>query len=992
VVYDPAKSPDQSGSQKAVNQPINKRIELPTSRIDPSRQLAFTYRGKKFHGFKGDTVATALYANGVRLFSRSLKYHRPRGIYSLDGESGNCLMEVNGIPNVHAEQTFLKNNMTVESQNILGTPAWDLLGILDKFHWAMPAGFYYRRFHKPYRLWPFFMKQLRKIAGLGRLNPNPSEKKSDELYINAEVCVVGAGPAGMRAALSAAQHGVRVVLLEARPWSGGAFDYRASEYSAGVPLFQRAKQLAARVEQAANVRIFRQATLLGIYNDNLITACQKACEEQGDDECYIEIRAESIVVATGCTERPLIFENNERPGVMQADCAQRLARTYGLLPGRCAVFSIGHDLGLEAAVDLADLGLTVACVADCRYEGQDPELIRALAERQIPYLQGWVAAGARGAKTLKKVWLTTTDGAVKREFNCDLLVSSAGLSTVPNPLFLTSAQMVYDTHTGLFLPRQLPPKIHAAGRMLGYHHPGAIEASGHLAGLLAVSDCAIDVEKQLTEARDHLNDLPGPPRGCGLVRAPGRAGRQFICFDEDVTVNHIYQACEMGFDRPELAKRFTAAGTGPTQAGIPGQNLPMAVARYQGKSLAAAAPTTVRPPLSGTLLGTYAGRNADIYKQTPLHRVQIESNAVFRRVGPWKRARYFAKDATARAEIKGVRNKVGLIDVSTLGKFRLFGPDALKALQRVYVGDLSKMSPGKLKYSAMCNDDGCLIDDGVVVQLGENDYYFTTSTGRAGATAEWFRYQTRFDNWCFHIVNLTDAFGAINVAGPRSREVIEHLTDEDVSNPAFPYMGYREIRLRNAIDVRVLRLGFVGELSFEIHIPASYTPTVWNWLLQAGKDMGILPFGLEAQNVLRLEKGHIIIGVESEIRTTLHDLGMGFLWERHKPEAKTIGAFALKETEDQQGRLKLVGFKMNDAAVTPKEGSLIVDEAIQGYVCSARYSECLDAAIGMALVESALTEPGTPLKIFEGGTRDPRYQATVVTRPFYDPEGKRMKI
>jgi len=969
-----------------------KRIELPTTRIDPSRQIAFKYRGKTFHGIEGDTVATALYANGVRIFSRSLKYHRPRGIYSLDGESGNCLMQVNGMPNVHAEQTLLKDNMHVEPQNVLGTPEWDLLGILDQFHWAMPAGFYYRMFHRPYRFWPFFMKQLRKIAGLGRLNPNFSGKNYDELYLNAEVCVVGAGPAGMRAALAAASHGVRVVLLEAQPWLGGCFDYRTSEYSAGMALFQRTRQLAEKVEQTVNIRIFRKTSLLGIYNDNLITACQKDSKADGDDERYIEIRAESIVVATGCTERPLVFENNERPGVMQAGCAQRLARTYGLLPGRRAVFSIGHDMGLEAAVDLADVGLTVACVADCRSAGQDPLLIEALAERQIPYLQGWVAAGARGAKTLKSVWLTTTDGALKRKFKCDLLVSSAGLSTVPNPLFLTPARMAYDTHTGLFLPRRLPPKIHAAGQMMGYQSAESIEASGHLAGLSAVTDCGIDVAKQLNEARGHLNDLPGPPRGCDLVRAPGRQDRQFICFDEDVTVNHIYQACEMGFDRPELAKRFTAAGTGPTQAGIPGQNLPMAVARYRGQPLGATVPTTVRPPMRGTLLGTYAGRNADIYKQTPLHKVQLESNAVFRRVGPWKRARYFAKDATARAEIKSVRNKVGLIDVSTLGKFRLFGPDALKALQRVYVGDMSKMSPGKLKYSAMCNDDGCLIDDGVVVQLGENDYYFTTSTGRAGATAEWFRYQTRFDNWCFHMVNLTDAFGAINVAGPRSREVIEHLTDEDVSNPAFPYMGYREIRLKNAIDVRMLRLGFVGELSFEIHIPASYTPTVWNWLLEAGKDTGILPFGLEAQNVLRLEKGHIIIGVESEIRTTLHDLGMGFLWERHKTEAKTIGAFALKETEEQQGRLKLVGFKMNDAAVIPKEGSLIVADGICGYVCSARYSECLDASIGMALVESALTKPGTPLKIFEDGMGDHRYQATVVTRPFYDPEGKRMKI
>jgi sarcosine oxidase subunit alpha len=970
---------------------MTRRIDSPTRHIDPSRKLAFTYRGKKFLGVEGDTVATALYANGVRIFSRSLKYHRPRGLYSLNGESGNCLMQLDGIPNVRAEQTLLRNNMQVKPQNIVGTPKRDLLGILDKFHWAMAAGFYYRMFHRPYRLWPFFMRRLRQMAGLGRLNPNPCKKKYDALYVTAEVGVVGAGPAGLSAALSAARHGVRVVLLEAQPWLGGSFDYRTSEYSAGVPLFQRAQQLAAQVDHTANIRIFRQTRLLGIYNDNLITACQKAAEAESIDERYIEIRAESIVVATGCSERPLLFENNERPGVMQVACAHRLARTYGLLPGRRAVFSIGHDLGLEAAVDLADLGIEIACVADCRSEGQSPEWVATLAERQIPYRQGWVASRAGGTGKLKKVRLATTDGSVKREFKCDLLVASAGLSTVPNPLFLTPARLAYDTHTGLFLPLQLPPKIHAAGSMLGYQSPASIEASGHLAGVLAVSDCGIDVRQQLTDARDRLDDLAGPARGCELVSAPGRPHRQFICFDEDVSVKNIYQACEMGFDRPELAKRFTAAGTGPSQAGIPGQNLSMVVARYHGKSPIESAPTTVRPPLSGTLLATYAGHNADLYKQTPLHKVQLEKGAVFRRIGPWKRARYFSKDIAARAEIQTVRSRVGLIDVSTLGKFRLFGPDALSALQRIYVGDMSRMSPGRLKYSAMCNEDGCLIDDGVIVQRGESDYYLTTSTGRAGATTEWFRYHTRFDNWRFHIVNLTDAFGAINLAGPRSREVLERLTDEDVSNESIPYLGYREIKLRDTINVRVMRLGFVGELSFEIHIPASYTQTVWRWLMEAGADMGMGPFGLEAQNVLRLEKGHIIIGVESEIRTTLHDLGMGFLWDRHKPQAKTIGAFALKETEKQEGRLKLIGFKVNDSDRPPLEGSLIVDDKIRGYVCSARYSDCLNASIGMALVEPTLTQPGVQLIIFEDGKQDQQATATVVTRPFYDPEGKRMK-
>jgi sarcosine oxidase subunit alpha len=392
-----------------------------------------------------------------------------------------------------------------------------------------------------------------------------------------------------------------------------------------------------------------------------------------------------------------------------------------------------------------------------------------------------------------------------------------------------------------------------------------------------------------------------------------------------------------------------------------------------------------------TFLGTYAGRNPNLFKRTPLYESQKEFGAIFHRVGAWKRARYFSKDFTARDEIENVRNNVGLIDVSTLGKFRIFGPDALKALQRVYVGDMSRIPMGKVKYSAMCNEDGCLIDDGVVVNRGENDYSFTSSTGRAGSTVEWFRYHTRYDGWDFNMVNLTDALGAINLAGPGARAMLQELTNADLSNKAFPFMGYREFTLKEIVPVRAMRLGFVGELSYELHVPASLTQMVWNWLIEAGNEFGIRPFGLEAQNVLRLEKGHVIIGQESEIRASLHDLGLGFLWYRKKPEAKTVGAPALRFTENQKGRMKLIGFKMDDPSRTPKDGSVIVDSTIRGYVCTARYSVTLRESIGMGLVDSDLAKQGTRLEIFEDGVGDERVNATVVPRPFYDPEGKRLK-
>ncbi len=421
---------------------MNRLEKLPTFRIDAAQTIALRYKNKTFEGVSGDTVASALYANGIRIFSRSLKYHRPRGLYSLDGECSNTCMQVNGIPNVRTENTLLEDGMQVKAQNVKGTPETDLMGFMDKLDWAMPAGFYYRSMHKPARIWPIALKQVRKAAGLGKISPDfQMPGKFDQIYPTADVCVIGGGPAGMSAALAAAEQGLRVILLESRPWPGGFFDYRKAENGDGVPLFQRARQLAEKLEQITNVRIFTRTAVVGVYNNNLITAFQKGRATDHFDERYVEIRAESVVVATGCIERPLLFENNERPGVMQIACAHRLARTYGLLPGERAVFSIGHDLGLEAALDLFDLGLKVCCVADIREDGQDPRLLEGLAERNIPLLKGWVATEAHGTKALNQVKLATIQGTLRKEFTCDLLVASVGMTPLTGPLSLAQAEL-----------------------------------------------------------------------------------------------------------------------------------------------------------------------------------------------------------------------------------------------------------------------------------------------------------------------------------------------------------------------------------------------------------------------------------------------------------------------------------------------------------------------------------------------------------------------
>ncbi|MFO7642853.1 MAG: 2Fe-2S iron-sulfur cluster-binding protein [Desulfosarcina sp.] len=971
---------------------MNRLNQLPTLRITPSEKRSLNYRGKTVQGVAGDTIATALFANGVRVFARSLKYHRPRGLYSLDGECSNTCMQVDGIPNVRTENTLLKEGMVVKEQNVKGSADHDWLAFIDKLDWMMPAGFYYKTMHKPASVWPVAMKQIRKAAGIGVISADHQVMgRYDEQYIKAEITVIGGGAAGMSAALAAAESGLRVVLLESRPHLGGCFDYRVSSSNDGTPLYQRARDLAERLKESPNIRVFTHTSMVGAYTNNLITAFQVGKAGNEFTERYVEIRSGSVVVATGCIERPLIFEHNERPGVMQVGCAHRLARTYGLLPGSEAVFSVGHDLGLEAAVDLFDLGLKVHCVADIREDGQNPALMLALAERRIPVLKGWVAVAAHGGKRVEKVTLATVEGTAKRQFPCDLLVASAGLTPLTGPFILAQAKMGYDSHTGYFLPIELPEKMFPAGRITGVNDPAAIEASGRLAGLKAAVASGAQMEPAVAEAQKRVATLPGPERGCKLATAPVKGRKSFICFDEDTTIKNIKQAIDMGFDVPELIKRFTSAGTGPGQGGIPGHNLPLFVAKYTA-SINTPVPTTVRPPLVPTLLATYAGYNHHMFKRTPLHESQKADGGVFRNIGVWQRARYFSSDFSCKDEILNVRNNVGMLDGSTLGKFRIHGPDALKALQRVYVSDMSKVAAGRIKYSAMCNDDGCVMDDGVVVKLGENDYYFTTSSGRAGQTVEWIRYHTRFDGWTFNLVNLTDAMGVINLSGPNARKVLAKVVDEDVSNEAFPFAGYKELFIQGTLFVRAMRLGFVGECSYELHVPSSAMQSVWDMLKTAGSEFGIRNFGVEAQNVLRLEKCHIILGSESEQRTNLLDVGLGFLWDRKKTEAKTVGAVALRQAEKDPGRLKLVGIRMEDDNRPARDGSLIVDNKVRGYVATMRKSFTTGQAVGMALVESQLADVGTRLEIFEDECNGVRLYARVVAMPFYDPDGKRMKM
>lgn len=973
----------------------------PTQRITRDREMLFTYRGKPMKGLAGDTIATALYANGVRIFSRSMKYHRPRGLYNLDGLSSHCLMTVDGEPNIRGCRTPLRDGMAVTPQNVLGTPEWDLMSVMQLLGFAMPAGFYYKVLHKPSWVWPYAQEVIRRAAGLGRIDPDKPDAIYENRFLNAEVCVIGGGPAGMEAALAAAKGGVRVILIERSAHLGGSFDYRLIPVVPAIPAYRYAARLAEEVKACENIQVFCSTAATAIYQSNQVTAVQQGGLADHFRETYLEIRARSVVVSTGATERPLLFENNDLPGIMQAGCAHQLIHTYGLKPGDRAILSGAHDGMLELACDLAGVGVEVAAVADARASGFDEALAARVRQLSIPFYPGYAVSKAHGFRRVKGVTLKPlASGRDVRRLSADLLVASAGEAPLSQLLQVAGARMAYNAGCAKFLPMRLPQGVYAAGRVMGVENVSTILAQGRVAGLAALAGAGVDVEEPLREAREVAASLPGPPPGLAKLKPHPGSHKCFVCFDEDVTIDQVEGAMGEGYDQVELVKRYTTVGTGPSQSYLSGVNLPLLVAENKGLAAGEVMPTTVRPPVVPTSLAALAGRRHASSKRTPLHDGQKALGGTLKLAGVWERARYFGEE-TARAEIERVRNGVGFIDVSTLGKFLLKGPDALKVLNRVYVGNMGRVREGRLTYSAMCNEQGIIIDDGVVTKTGENEYYFTTSSLRAGNTAEWVAFHTKEEDWQYALANLTDALAAINLAGPRSRQVLAKLTDADCSNAAFPYMGFRRMKLCGTIDASVMRVGFVGELSFEIHFPASYGEALQGAILEAGKELGIGPFGLEAQSVLRLEKGHVILGTDTDNHSTLHDIGMGWAWDRSKTDAGTVGAPALRFTESQTHRQKLVAFIMDSTSETPSDGSIVVaGGVVKGRVTSSRTSETLGQSIGLALVDPDLAVMGGALDFYTDSRLVGKKQevpevrtvrGTIVRAPFYDPEGVRLK-
>ncbi|AXQ48638.1 2Fe-2S iron-sulfur cluster-binding protein [Pseudomonas vlassakiae] len=953
--------------------------------IDRERPLRFEFDGQACPGFAGDTIASALLGNGRWLLSRSFKYHRPRGPLSMAGQDANTLVQLPEEPNVLADLEAARDGQVVAGQNFNGSLEHDRDAYLGKFSRFMPVGFYYRSFYKPKGMWKVWEPLIRKKAGLGVLDLGFRPQYYDKAYLFVDLAVIGAGPAGLRAALDAANAGAKVLLIEQQPVLGGSLTYARFDI-AGTRAASLRQELLAAVEGQPNIQVLCEATCNGWFTDNYLPVIQH--------KRLYKVRATRCLVAAGSFDQPVVFRNNDLPGVMLTSAAQRLMKLYAVKPGQRAVILTGHDDGYLAALDLQEQGVAVAALVDMRAAPADTALASELKRRDIPVHLGstvYEALHEAGMRHVTGVDIRPITGQGKvadhgLRVACDLLCMSAGYMPVYQLLCQAGGKLAYDVNRDEFTISHLPVGLDIAGSVNGRHRldnvltdasRGAAEALAAL-GLPAATPSACVAEAKV--------NFPWPI-------FPHPKGKDFVDFEEDLQVRDIVNATRSGYRDVQLVKRFSTVGMGPSQGRHSALPTARLVAQATGRSISETGVTTARPPFQAEKLAHVAGRAFDPYRQTPMHRRHLQAGAQMMPAGSWQRPAFYGKpehrERCVQEEARHVREKVGLIDVSTLGGLDVRGPDAAELLERLYTFGFAKLAIGRTRYALMTNEHGVVIDDGVCARLAEQHFYVTATTSGVDRIYQQmlkWNAQWRLD---VDIANVTAALAAVNLAGPLARQVLAKLcNDVELSAEAFPYLGVR-LGTVAGIPARILRVGFVGELGYEVHVPARHAERLWDSLMQAGAGLGIRPFGLETQRLLRLEKGHVIIGQDSDGMSHPAELDMQWAIGRKKPFF--VGKRSIEILEAQPLKRKLVGFTLPKGSPQPLEGHLVLDGPdISGNVTSCEYSQTLGQIIGLAYAGAHQAMPGMHIPIrVEGGVM---VNAKVVPLPFYDPDNLRQEL
>jgi sarcosine oxidase subunit alpha len=884
------------------------------------------------------------------------------------------MMTVDGRYNTRIARTQVVDGMVVEPQFKRG---FDIYRLADKASSAMQVGFYYKNpaLYKSKKVWNKAREMMRRAPGnLGEIKPLKSKPKIDEVNLTPELMVVGGGLAGMEAALAGVRAGIRVVLVEAEPWLGGFEAFQGPEH---LGLFQ---DLKTELTQYPNLTLLLSTTASMLYPDGLALGIQEGAAAGPFLERSYLIRAKSIVFATGAMDRPLMFMHNDRPGVILPQTAQRLIHLFGVKPADQTVLAGGDDHLYQVALDLTRVGVEVAGLADCR-KTVPSDLKTVLESKGIAVWTHSTVVEAKGKPVVSGAVVATIGSSKGKTIKCDGIVAGSGIT----PLFKLTAQgearMHYDKQLGYHLPAELPAGYAAAGRLLGLADPTAIRASGRLAAAIALRKAGLDLAGELKRAEEILSGakrIINPPQ----MRAVEAKDRRFICFGNDVTEKDIDQALDEGFDHLEMLKRYTTATMGPEQGALSQANFLDYLAHLRPETMGSQRINTPRPPLTGVSMAVMAGQQCDIPRTPPLHHKQLAMGGQTIRTGPWLRIDHFGDP---EGESSALHQTAVLLDVSTLGKFRLFGPDAAKWFNRINTRSVDTLEEKKILYFATVNEEGVVIDDGIAVKLAESDYYFTSSTARSAMIPPWYNNYKHRD-WQAWLVGLTEANAGMNLCGPKARDILANLTNADLSNKALPFMGWVRAEVAG-VPVMIFRLGFLGELGFELHCASSRAETLWGAIIQTGAMHGIKPAGLETQFICRLEKGHILPGLNIDGNTTMFEANFGWLWDRKKEE--NVGGPMLKLIENEPHKCRSIGFAL-DGRAGVIEGHLVVkgDKRL-GYVTSSRYSPVLDRTIGLALVEpDEDLKPGGKVGLWIEGKE---IQADCVKTPFYDPDGGRMK-
>lgn len=958
----------------------NRLPPTPGEWIDRRQTINFTFEGTQFQGYAGDTITSALWASGQRVLGRSFKYHRPRGILSLANHDINALMQDGQELNVRADVTPLADGMTLTSVNTTGGVMSDRASILNLFSAFFPVGFYYKAFHTK-RLFPLWERLIRNISGLGKLDVSTPHIHTPKRYDFCDVLVIGAGVSGLSAARRAAGAGADVVIVDENVHAGGAGGYQL-----GGSLAAATNQLLEDVKKHPRIRLYTGTQAAGYYADHWVPLVNR--------NHLIKMRAKAVIVASGAYEQPAVFRNNDLPGVMLASAAQRLIYRYAVKPMNRAVVLVANQDGYRAAIDLAIHGVTVVAVVELHENYTRNHLTEALQDRGIPIFSGHCVYEAKlnpagDGVCAAVICPLDADGKPQTQFKqaiaCDGIVMSVGWAPAANLLYQAGTKMRFDHHIQQFVPEVLPTGVFACGRVNGVFEfnqklqdgfRAGLEAAAYL-GFVGANGVYIEMERITQESPSHP---------WAIVEHP--AGKNFVDFDEDLQFKDFPNAVQEGFDNIELLKRYTTVGMGPSQGKHSNMNALRILARLTGKSPGEVGTTTARPFFHPVPLSHLAGRGFTPERQTPLHSRHTALGAQFMLAGMWRRPEYYAQPGKSREECirfeaEAVRTRVGIIDVGTLGKLELRGADAAEFLERVYTGRYTNLKVGMSRYALMLDESGVVIDDGVIARLGAENFYFTTTT--SGATAI-YRELTRLNTiWRLNcgLVNLTGARSAINLAGPFARDVLAKLTDCDLSGTAFPYLAVREAQLAG-IPAVLMRVGFVGEWGCEIHVAADFAPTLWNALLEAGAVYGISTFGVEAQRLLRLEKGHLIVGQDTDGLTTPREAGLEWAVKLDKPFF--IGQRSLQIVAKQQLKQKIVGFTLDldFCGQPPKKCHLVIERnEIAGRVTSIAFSPSFKRFIGLAYVNPELAEKGNrfSIRLSDGSL----VTATVSPTPFYDP-------